>query len=109
MKSHNYRLGEHGELALLAILKLGDNAYGTTIRDALEEATGDTTSVGVLYATLDRLERDGLVKSRQGEATPERGGRAKRYFEIEPSGKEALKQAEESRRQLVPKLTPALR
>jgi DNA-binding PadR family transcriptional regulator len=109
MKNQDSYLGEFEELVLLAILKLKDNAYGTTVREALEKATGRSISIGALYATFDRLERKGFVKSWQGEATPERGGRAKRYFEVEANGREALKQAEESRRQLVPRLSPALR
>jgi PadR family transcriptional regulator len=104
MKNKEHYLGEFEELVLLAILKLREGAYGTTIRDALEEATGRSISVGALYATLDRLERKGFVKSWQGEATAERGGRAKRYFDIELSGKQVLIQAEGSRRQLVPKI-----
>ena len=104
MKNKDSYLGEFEELVLLAILKLKDNAYGTTVRDALEEATGRSISIGALYATFDRLERKGFAKSWQGEATPERGGRAKRYFDIEPNGREALRLSEESRRNLVPKL-----
>jgi len=104
MKNKDSYLGEFEELVLLAILKLKDNAYGTTVRDALEEATGRSISIGALYATFDRLERKGFVKSWQGEATPERGGRAKRYFDIEPSGREALRLSEKSRRHLVHKL-----
>jgi DNA-binding PadR family transcriptional regulator len=104
MKNQDSYLGEFEELVLLAILKLKDNAYGTAVRDALEEATGRSISIGALYATFDRLERKGFVKSWQGEATPERGGRAKRYFDIEPNGREALRLSEESRRHLVPKL-----
>ena len=95
-------LSELEEYVLLAILKLDGKGYGANIREELEEAIGKTISIGALYATFDRLERKGLVKSWQGEATPERGGRAKRYFKIESSGKEALKEAQRIRLRLVP-------
>ena len=99
MKADNY-LGELEELVLLAILKVGSNAYGVPIKDALEEA-GRRISVGALYATLDRLERKGFLKSRQGEATPERGGKAKRFFEVEGAGVSALERNDESRNKLI--------
>jgi PadR family transcriptional regulator, regulatory protein PadR len=97
-------IGEFEEFVLLAILKLQENAYGVPIRDALQEATGRMVSVGALYATLNRLEEKGLVSSEAGEATPERGGRAKRYFKVEGRGIIALNQAEAARRHLVPVL-----
>lgn len=100
-KSNDY-IGEFEELVLLAILKLGEGAYGVPIREALEEATGRTISVGALYATLNRLEEKGLISARAGEATPERGGRAKRYFRVEGGGVRALREAETARRNLVP-------
>jgi PadR family transcriptional regulator len=99
-------LAEFEELVLLAVLRLGTGAYGVPIGELLEQATGRSISIGALYATLDRLQRKGFVRSWFGEATPERGGRAKRFFEVEPAGKEALKQAEQARRNLVPKLKP---
>ncbi len=93
-------LGSFEETILLALLALRENAYGVTIRQAVERATGRDTSIGAVYATLDRLEDKGYVSSRQGEATAERGGRAKRYFKIEGSGETALKEAEAVRRRL---------
>ena len=104
MKEQKHYLGEFEELVLLAVYVLKGDGYGTTIRNILEDATGRSISVGALYATLDRLERKGFVRSWQGEATAERGGRAKRYFQIEPSGRNALKEAENVRRQIIPKL-----
>lgn len=101
-KSNDY-IGEFEELVLLAILKLSDNAYGVPIREVLEEATSRTISVGALYATLNRLEEKGLVSTKVGDATPERGGRAKRYFRVEGSGMRALREAEAARRNLIPK------
>jgi PadR family transcriptional regulator, regulatory protein PadR len=90
-------LGEFEELLLLAILRLRDNAYGMTIRQTVEEATGRSTSIGAIYTTLERLEQKGFISSRQGEPTPERGGRAKRYFAITGTGAQALADAQRAR------------
>jgi DNA-binding PadR family transcriptional regulator len=67
-------------LVLLAMIRLGDEAYGVPISDEIEASLGRSMSVGSVYITLDRLERKGLVSSRLGEPTAERGGRAKTYF-----------------------------
>jgi PadR family transcriptional regulator, regulatory protein PadR len=67
-------------LVLLALIRLGDGAYGVPISDEIEATLGRSVSVGSVYITLDRLERKGLVSSRLGEPTAERGGRAKTYF-----------------------------
>ncbi len=83
-------LGHFEEIVLLAVLRLGENAYGAKIRQTVAEATERDVSIGAVYATLDRLERKGYLKSWQGEATPERGGRAKRYFRVEGAGVRAL-------------------
>ena len=90
-------LGEFEELLLLAILRLRDNAYGMTIRQTVADATGRETSIGAIYTTLERMEQKGFITSRQGEATPERGGRAKRYFEITGTGSQALADAQRAR------------
>lgn len=87
-------LGSFEEVILLTLLRLGDNAYGVTVRQTVEEVTGRPQSIGAIYATLERLEQKGYVSSRQGEATPERGGRAKRYFKLEGTGLTALREAE---------------
>lgn len=89
-------LGDFEEVILLAISGLGENAYGVTIRARIEEA-GRKTSVGALYVTFDRLEQKGLVESWQGEATAQRGGRAKRYFRLTGVGQLALSNAEATR------------
>lgn len=88
------------EIVLLAVLKLGKNAYGVTIRHAVEDATQRATSIGAIYTTLERLEQKGFISSRQGESTPERGGRAKRYFNIEGAGIQALADADLARKRL---------
>ena len=67
-------------LILLAIMGLGANAYGVTIRQRLQDKAGRDLARSVIYDVLERLEKRGLVESRLGESTPERGGRAKRFF-----------------------------
>lgn len=94
-------IAEFEELVLLAILKLGSNAYGASIYEALQNA-GRTTSVGALYTTLSRMEEKGLVESWIGESTPERGGRAKKYFKVKASGVQAVRERERSRARLRP-------
>jgi PadR family transcriptional regulator PadR len=83
-------LGEFGQVVLLAILRLGDNAYGVTIRSEIAACTGREPAPGALYTTLDRMEEKGIVRSWLGDATPQRGGRAKRYFALTKSGRAAL-------------------
>jgi DNA-binding PadR family transcriptional regulator len=100
MKKETY-IAEFEELVLLAILKLGSNAYGATIHEALED-TGRKVTVGALYTTLSRLEGKGLIASWMGEPTIERGGRAKKYFKVLATGARALRTAESARRQLLP-------
>jgi PadR family transcriptional regulator, regulatory protein PadR len=88
--SQRDHLGEFEQLVLLAILRLGSNAYGMKIRLEIEERTGRPISIGALYITLDRMKQKGFIQSDLGEATPERGGRAKRFFTVNPSGREIL-------------------
>ena len=73
-------LGEFEHIVLLAILRLGENAYGVTLRQEIQERTDRHPSPGALYITVDRLENKGFVSSRFGDPTPQRGGRAKRFF-----------------------------
>jgi DNA-binding PadR family transcriptional regulator len=100
MDEPSYSLGSFEELVLLAVFRLAENAYGASIREAVAEATGRDTSVGAVYATLDRLERKGYVKSWLGDGTPERGGRPKRYFSVEGAGEQALRATEATRKKL---------
>jgi PadR family transcriptional regulator, regulatory protein PadR len=72
--------GEFELLVLLAVLRLHPDAYGVPIANEIQDQTGRDVALGSVYAVLERLEKQGLVSSRTGEATPERGGRAKRYF-----------------------------
>lgn len=86
-------LGTFEQVVLLAIVHLGPNAYGTTIRTEIEDRTGRVVAVGALYTALDRLERKGLVAFEMSDPTAARGGRAKRYVRLRPAGKAALRQA----------------
>jgi PadR family transcriptional regulator PadR len=93
----NDRLGRFEELVLLALVRLPkENAYGVPIRREIAERTGRDVSFGAVYTTLERLGRKGYVSSRVGDPTPERGGRAKRYFRIEAPGIRALNEARET-------------
>jgi DNA-binding PadR family transcriptional regulator len=83
-------LGSLEQIVLLAVLRLGQNAYGVTVRQEIERRTGRDISIGAVYATLERLQAKGYVSSAVGEPTAERGGRAKRFFQIEVNGKRAL-------------------
>ena len=83
-------IGEFEQIVLLAVLRLGDEAYGVPMREEIEKRTGRHVTVGALYATLDRLESKGLVHSWFADPTPQRGGRSKRYFKLLPEGVEAL-------------------
>ena len=76
---------------LLAILRVGDGAYGVLIGREIERTGGRHAVLGAVYAALDRLERNGFVASALGDPTPERGGRAKRFFEVTPTGIDAVK------------------
>lgn len=89
-------LGEFEQFLLLAILKLGDSAYGSSIRQLLAETIERDVTIGALYTTLERLENKGLVESKMGEATPERGGRAKKYFKVTALGQMALKRSKDA-------------
>ncbi len=82
-------LGEFEYLVLAAAARLGDGAYGATIRQEIEAATQRPCSIGGLYTTLDRLQVKGLIRTRMGEATAERGGRAKRMVRVTREGTKA--------------------
>jgi len=79
-------LGELEYFLLTAAARLREDAYGASIRQAIEEATGRRCSIGALYTTLDRLEAKGLLRTHLGDATPERGGRAKRMVRVTTKG-----------------------
>lgn len=100
-------LGEFEELLLRAIIKLGNKAYGVPIAEAIEEATHKRVSTGALYTALSRLEEKGFIRSWMGDRTKERGGRAKKYFAVEALGEQALREAQQARLNLEPKLKPS--
>lgn len=84
-------MGEFETLVLLAVLRLGNDAYGMEVRAEIEKRTGREVSYGAVYTALDRLQRKGFVSHTLGEATPERGGRARKYFRVEAAGRAALR------------------
>jgi DNA-binding PadR family transcriptional regulator len=86
-------LGEFEQIVLLAVLRLGKNAYGVTIWEEIEQRAGRPVMIGAVYATLDRLEAKRYISSKVGDPTPERGGRAKRFFKITAQGSAALRQS----------------
>ena len=86
-------LGEFEQLILLAILRLGKDAYGVTIRAELADRAGRTVAPGAMYTALERLEIKGLIASRMSDPTPQRGGRSKRLVTVTGAGSEALSRA----------------
>jgi DNA-binding PadR family transcriptional regulator len=93
-------LGELEQLVLLAVLRRGDDAYGVTVRDVLAHETGRHFTLGTIYKTLIRLEEKGYLASREGEPSPERGGRRKRLYHLKPLGARSLEHSLESLRRL---------
>ena len=83
-------LGAFEQLVLFTVLRLGDEAYGVTIRETLEDRTGRAYSSGAIYTALLRMEDRGLVSSRVGDPTPGRAGRPPKYYRVEPEGARAL-------------------
>ena len=94
-------LGEFEQLVLIALLRLGDEAYGMAVRREIEAHAGRDVSIGAVYATLDRLEAKGLVRSQLAEATEDRGGRAKKCFTITGAGSRALERSQRALRQML--------
>ena len=92
------QLGQFELIVLLAVLRLGDEAYGVPISREIEDAIGREPALASVYATLERLEDRGLVSSELGEPTAERGGRAKRYFHVTGKG---LREVRETRQALI--------
>jgi len=89
-------LGEFEQLVLFALVRLGPDSYGATVRREIETRTGREIAISAVYTTLERLEQKGFVRSRVGEPTAERGGRRRRHFELLPPGAQALKVAYEA-------------
>lgn len=99
-------LGELEQILFFALLHLGDDAYGVAIRELIQERTGRSLAPGAIYTALDRLERRGLVRSRLGDPTPERGGKRKRYYKIQPAGLTALARTREAAASMARGLDP---
>jgi PadR family transcriptional regulator PadR len=91
-------LGDFELMVLLALMRLGEDAYGVPISREIEEQSGREVALGTVYAALERLEEQRLVTSELGEPTPQRGGRAKRYFRITKRG---LREVRDARRALI--------
>ena len=89
-------LGEFENIVLLALLRLDSNAYGAAIRQLLQSEISRDVALGALYSTLERMEKKGLVVSKLGEATAQRGGRPKRFFSVTAEGKSALIQTKQA-------------
>lgn len=84
-------LGNLELLVLLAVLRLGEGAYAVAVRDEIAQRTQGDPSRGAVSVTLDRLDRKGLLRSRLGEPTAERGGKAKRLYALTAPGRQALR------------------
>jgi DNA-binding PadR family transcriptional regulator len=98
--SRGDHLGEFEHIVLLALMRLGADAYGVTVRENIEQRIDRAVSLGAVYATLDRLEQKGLVTSRTGDPTPSRGGRAKRHFQITGHGVTAVNRTHDALRKM---------
>jgi PadR family transcriptional regulator, regulatory protein PadR len=92
-RSEPATLGEFEQIVLIALFRLGPDAYGATIRRDIEARTGRDLAIGAVYITLERLAVKGLVRSRIGEPTPERGGRRRKHYALLPAGRRALAHA----------------
>lgn len=86
-------LGEFEQIVLLAVVRLGGDGYGMTIRREIERRTRRSVTIGPVYSTLRRLESKGYIQSSTGDPTPVRGGRATRHFRACAEGVEALRAA----------------
>lgn len=101
-------LGEFEQLVLLALMRLGAEAYGVAIRDEIEQQTGRRVTLGAVYTTLLRLENKRLVAARLGEPTPQRGGRRKKFYRPLAAGRRELAASLEALRSMTQGLTPGL-
>ena len=102
-------LGEFEQRILFTLIRLGSGVHGVAIRNHIEERTGRAVSPGALYTALDRLEKRGFVTSRLGEPTPERGGKRKRLYTLQPAGERAVARLYESMRLMTQGMSARLR
>lgn len=101
-------LGEFEQLVMFAVLRLDEDAYGTSIREELKLRADREVSPGAIFTTLERLESRGLVTSRYGEPTAERGGRRKRFYRLSADGRRALGRALRTVKRMARGLEPKL-
>jgi DNA-binding PadR family transcriptional regulator len=94
-------LGELEQVVMLAILRLDGEAYGVPIRNEIAERSGRELTLATVYKPLSRLEDKGLVASYEGDPTPQRGGRRKRFYDVTPAGRQTLKQSVGALRRMV--------
>jgi PadR family transcriptional regulator, regulatory protein PadR len=94
-------LGEFEQLVLLALIRLNEDAYGMAVRREIEARAERDVSIGAVYATLDRLEEKGLVRSKMGATSADRGGRTKKCFTITAAGARALEKSQQALRQML--------
>ncbi len=99
-------LGEFEEIVLLTVAILGEEAYGVTVTQELEQKTGRAVGFSSIHTTLQRLEEKGFLSSKMGGATAERGGRRKRFFEVTALGRKALMEVKQVREELWGALPP---
>ena len=95
MRNRGYP-GNFELMVMLALIRLGDNAYGVPISREIESRSGREVLVGSVYAALERLEAKNLVTSRVGDPTPQRGGRAKKYFQVSAEGMKVVRETREA-------------
>jgi PadR family transcriptional regulator PadR len=86
-------LSKAEEIVLLAIWRIGQNAYGVTIRKKIERDSGKNYTYGTLYGLLRQLAFKGFIRKRLGDPAPKKGGRRKTYFDLTQEGRQALKEA----------------
>jgi len=99
-------LGEFEEIVLLTVAILGEEAYGVTVTQELEQKTGRSVGFSTVHTTLQRLEEKGFLSSQMGGATAERGGRRKRFFTVTAAGRRALVEVKQVREELWGALPP---
>lgn len=96
----NEVLGGFQQLVMLAVVRLGEDAYGVRIQDELEQTAGRSVSISTVYVTMERLERRGYIASWLADPTPIRGGKSKRYYRVTRAGLRALRQSREELRKM---------
>ncbi len=102
-------LGDLEQMILFSLISLGEDAYGASIRREIVGRTGKEVSAGAVYTVLERLESGGLVASRVGEPTPERGGRRRKHYRIRPDGARLLEATQERMRRMADGLDSRLK